>query len=176
MEFIHSFLNICFCSLIYMITLKSVRKTLKKYYSMLYDNIHFVLILIHSLRLRQNMIWKLLLSNFYLFSQRHTIYLLCNIFLSKFSGKITDSEQNASLYLDRDLVQTSISDKKRQLLVNSSLQDADFQMVHLYGFSNCLPDGTEEEMQDEETKKVSANVTPSKEDNWRYWASLWQNL
>ena len=77
------------------------------------------------------------------------LYLSQNV-----TGKITDSEDNAILHVDKHLVQTSESDKGRQQLVNSSIQDSDFHIAHLYGFNKYLQDRIEETEEDLEEKKV----------------------
>ena len=76
------------------------------------------------------------------------------LFLFAFSGKITDSEECTSLYSDKDLIQTSDSDKGKQLLVNSSVEEADFNIVHLYGFSQFFLKNKGQEEIDDEVKKV----------------------
>ena len=71
-----------------------------------------------------------------------------------FTGKITDSEDNVSLYADKDLVQTCDSDKGRQKLVNSSISTSDCHIAHLSGFSKYLENHSEDTENSLEEKKV----------------------
>ena len=69
------------------------------------------------------------------------------------AGKVTDSEDNVSLYVDKDLVQTSDSDKGRQKLVNSSILNSDCHIAHLSGFSEHLQDSKDETEKNLEAEK-----------------------